>query len=79
MTGRLLRMRKLHVLILLLALLGVGAACGSDEAGEVPDNAVAVVGDSEITKAEFDALLERAEGAYAQQGRPFPKPGTAEY
>jgi parvulin-like peptidyl-prolyl isomerase len=71
-------MRKLHLIVLVLALLGLAAACGGGEKG-VPDGAVAVVGDEEITKAEFDALIGRAEKAFEQQKRDFPKAGTPEY
>ena len=71
-------MRKLHVIALLVALLGLAAACGGGDKG-VPDGAVAVVGDEEITKADFDALIGRAEKAFEQQKRDFPKAGTPEY
>jgi foldase protein PrsA len=75
---RIFSVRKL-ALILTLCTLGLGlAACGgSDE--NVPDGAVAVVGDQEISKAEFDAIMERAQTAFKQQKRPFPKTGTPEY
>jgi foldase protein PrsA len=70
--------RKL-ILILFLCTLGLGvAACGSNDE-KVPDGAVAVVGDQEISKAEFDALMDRAHTAYEAQKRPFPKTGTPEY
>ena len=71
-------MRKLHVIALLVALLGLVAACGGSEKG-VPDGAVAVVGGEEITKADFDALMGRAEKAFENQKRDFPKAGTPEY
>ena len=73
-------MRKAHVTTLLVALLGLAllAGCGGGEK-DVPDGAVAVVGDEEITKAEFDALMERARTAFEQQKRDFPKPGSSEY
>lgn len=71
-------MRKLHFIVLVLALLGLAAACSGADKG-VPDGAVAVVGDEEITKAEFDALMGRAEKAFEQQKRDFPKAGTPEY
>jgi parvulin-like peptidyl-prolyl isomerase len=75
---RIFSVRKL-ALILFLCTLGLGlAACGgSDE--NVPDGAVAVVGDQEISKAEFDAIMGRAQTAFKQQKRPFPKTGTPEY
>jgi foldase protein PrsA len=71
-------MRKAHVILLLAALLGLAAACGGGDKN-VPDGAVAVVGDEEITKAEFDALMGRAEKAFEQQKRDFPKAGTPEF
>src|SRR6266540_1951953 len=75
---RFFSVRKL-ALILSLCTLGLGlAACGGGDKN-VPDGAVAVVGDQEISKAEFDALMERAQTAYKQQKRDFPKTGTPEY
>jgi foldase protein PrsA len=76
---RALPMRKTHVYIATLALLALAlVACGGSEK-KVPDNAVAVVGDQDISKTEFDALMERAKKAYEQQDREFPKAGTPEY
>jgi parvulin-like peptidyl-prolyl isomerase len=70
-------MRKL-VLLTALSLLGFGlVACGSDE--NVPDDAVAVVGDEAVTKSEFDALMNRAKQSYKQSQRDFPKVGSQEY
>ena len=72
-------MRKIYALILVLALLALGlSACGGDDLS-VPDDAVAVVGDEEITKTEFDALMARAKTSFEQQKREFPKAGTPEY
>jgi parvulin-like peptidyl-prolyl isomerase len=53
-------------------------ACGSEKPA-VPADAVAVVGDETITKAEFDRLIEQARQSYKQQKRPFPKAGSQEY
>ena len=73
-------MRKIHVLTLLLALLALGAAgCSSGGDENVPDGAVAVVDGHEITKAQFDALMTRAQSSYKQNKRDFPKTGTPEY
>lgn len=61
--------------------LGV-AACGGDDArspADVPPDAIALLGDDEIPKAEFDELMDRAKTSYKQQTRPFPKAGTPEY
>ena len=54
------------------------AGCGSDKQS-VPTNAVAVVGDETVTKAEFDKLIDQAKGSYKTQKRKFPEPGSQEY
>jgi parvulin-like peptidyl-prolyl isomerase len=68
------------ILLALAALAGVAvlAGCGSDKES-VPTNAVAVVGDDTITKAQYDQLIEQAKGSYKTQKRPFPEPGSQEY
>jgi parvulin-like peptidyl-prolyl isomerase len=67
------------VALLFAAFTGLGlVGCGSEKKA-VPADAVAVVGDRTITKAEFDQLIAQARGSYAQQKRPFPKPGSQEY
>jgi parvulin-like peptidyl-prolyl isomerase len=71
-------MRKAHLILLVLALLGLAAGCGGGDR-DVPAGSVAIVGDADITKAEFDALMNRAKSAYKGQKREFPKVGTAEY
>ncbi len=73
-------MKKLRVSFLLLALLVlVAAGCGGSDDETVPGDAIAVVGDDEITKAEFDALISQAKAGYKTQKREFPKVGTPEY
>ena len=64
------------VLVLLGAFLAAGCG-GSDQS--VPSDAVAVVDGTEVTKADLDALLDRAKKSYASQKRDFPKVGTADY
>lgn len=72
-------MRKPALLIIALASLALGlAGCGGDDQN-VPDGAVAVVDGQQITKSEFDALINRAKTSYVQNKRPFPKVGTPEY
>jgi parvulin-like peptidyl-prolyl isomerase len=72
-------MRRPHLVLLVLALLGLAlAGCGGGSR-DVPAEAVAIVGDEDITKAEFDALMNRARSAYQGQKREFPKVGTPEY
>jgi foldase protein PrsA len=70
--------RSTLVLIAILALLAAG--CGGDDGpASVPSDAVAVIGDDTITKAEFDQVLEQARKGYQQQKRPFPKAGSQDY
>jgi parvulin-like peptidyl-prolyl isomerase len=62
------------------ALLLAGCGGSDDNSSEdVPDDAVALVGDQEISKAQFDALIAQAEASAQQQKRPFPKTGSPEY
>ena len=77
-------MRRLNPLLALLALLVpltlLASACGGgEEDGSVPSDAVAVVGEAEVPKSEFDALIAQAKRSYKQQKRDFPKAGTPEY
>jgi parvulin-like peptidyl-prolyl isomerase len=63
-----------------LAIALVAPACGADEGPEsVPAGAIAVVGDTEIPKSEFDRLIKAAEESYKAQGQEFPKTGSPEY
>jgi parvulin-like peptidyl-prolyl isomerase len=63
-----------------LALALIAPACGSDDAPETaPAGSVAVVGDIEIPKSEFDRLIKQAETSYEAQGQEFPKTGSPEY
>jgi foldase protein PrsA len=73
-------------LIALLAALALGVAatgCGGggdeDEAPEVPADAIAVVGDREIPKSEYDRLLSQAEATYEAREQEFPAAGTPEF
>lgn len=69
---------RLIVSLLVALVVLVSAACGGSEES-VPDNAVAVVDGTPVTKAELDELLERAKKTYTAQKREFPKAGTAEF
>jgi parvulin-like peptidyl-prolyl isomerase len=65
-----------------LAVLGtsvalVAAGCGSSQA--VPENSIAVVEGTPITKAQLDALITQTKNNYKATKRPFPKAGTPEY
>jgi hypothetical protein len=62
--------------LVLTSALAVG--CGQDSPS-VPRTAIAVVGDSVITRAAFDELMTQARQSYARLGRPFPAAGTTAY
>ncbi len=66
----------LSVLVALVVL--IATACGSSDQS-VPADAVAVVDGTPVTKADLDALLNRAKISYTAQKRAFPKAGTTEY
>ena len=70
--------RRIPVLFIAVLVLGL-AACGGGGTKKVPDDAVAVVGDIEISKPQFDQLMDQAKRSYKQQKREFPKAGTPEY
>ena len=68
-----------------LALAVAVAGCGGDDDDgdssdiDVPANAIAVVGEKEITKAEYDRLLASAEKTYEAREQEFPAAGTPEF
>src|SRR5581483_8867114 len=82
------RVLRLALLAAVLGVLGFAAAgCGGGSGGgstgsgggSVPAGDIAVVGSQEITRAEFDLTLGRAEAGYKARKQPFPKAGTPEY
>src|SRR3954447_2995425 len=76
-----MKMSPLTFVPVVLALaLGV-AACGGggDSTAKLESNDVAVVGDTTITKEQFDDLMSTAKASFEQQQRKFPKQGTSEY
>jgi parvulin-like peptidyl-prolyl isomerase len=70
-------LRFLPIALILVAVL-VAAGCGSSSKS-VPNDAVAVVGDSTITKSEFNFLIDGARNQAKAAKATFPKPGTTEY
>ena len=71
-------------LLAALALAVAAAGCGGDDDDggsdiDVPADAIAVVGDQEITKAEYDRLLASAEKTYEAREQEFPAAGTPEF
>src|ERR1051326_1703318 len=77
-----MRLIRLLPLPLLLVVVVVAAGCGGGGGGgpkSVPADAVAVVGNDTVSKAQFNDLLAGAKRNYAARKTPFPKPGTAQY
>jgi parvulin-like peptidyl-prolyl isomerase len=69
-------------LVAALALGVAAAGCGGDDDGEtadVPDGAIAVVGDREIPKAEYDRLVSQAKKTYEARDQEFPAAGTPDF
>jgi parvulin-like peptidyl-prolyl isomerase len=66
----------LAAVLLVPAALVLAGCSGSDS---VPTDAVAVVDGTEISRAEFEALMERARLSYKAQKQEFPKAGTPDY
>ena len=69
--------------LLLLALIAALAlaACGGggSSSADVPEGAIAVVGDKTVTKEEFDSIIEQQKKSAEAQKQDFPAPGTAQY
>ncbi len=70
-------MRRLPLVLSCLALVLLVASCGSGGGSKkVSGNAVAVVGDKEISKADWNALIDQTRRNYQATKHQFPKPGT---
>jgi foldase protein PrsA len=72
------------ITLLFVGVLALGAAaCGGGDGGQsaedVPTDAIALVGDQPVPKADFTGLMDRAEQGYEAQKRDFPKVGSPEY
>jgi foldase protein PrsA len=74
-----IRFRLFVLPVLALALLAAGCGGGGGGSASVGSDDVAAVGDQQITKQEFQALMARAKKSYTAQKRKFPKAGTSEY
>jgi parvulin-like peptidyl-prolyl isomerase len=71
---------KFALAAVLAALVLAGCGGSEDNSSEdVPNDAVALVGDQEISKEQFDALIAQARASAKQQKRSFPEAGTPEY
>jgi foldase protein PrsA len=71
---------RLPFLLLSIALVALLAACGGGGGtSNVPSDAIAQVGSTPITKADFDGLMTVACARYKSQGQPCPQVGTPTY
>ncbi len=61
------------------ALALVAAGCGGGGSEGVPQGVVAVVGGTDITKAELDKFIGYAKNQFEASNQEFPKVGTPEY
>jgi foldase protein PrsA len=66
-------------LLALVAVLALAACGGGSSSADVPEGAIAVVGDKTITKEQFDALMEQQKKAAESKKQDFPAAGTAQY
>jgi foldase protein PrsA len=73
-----MNLSRLTLAILGATLVAFVSACGGGS-GDVPDNAVAVVDGTEISREQLGQLVERAKSAYKAQKQEFPRVGTPEY
>ena len=79
--------RLLALPVLAAALAAAAAGCGggsgdssADTSSQaVPADAIVVVEDTKVTRAEYDRFFKQTEEAYKAQGRDFPKAGSPEY
>src|ERR671918_1921231 len=72
---------RIAALVAALALGVAAAGCGGDdgETAEVPAGSIALVGEREIPKAEYDRLVEQAKKTYEARDQEFPAAGTPEF
>jgi parvulin-like peptidyl-prolyl isomerase len=74
------RLPYLPIVLLALMLVALLAACGGGSAGgDVPNDAIAQVGSTPVTKASFNSLLAVACARYKTEGQKCPTVGTTTY
>ena len=76
--------RTILSVLAVCALALAAAACGGDDEQQrspedVPGDAIALIAETSVPRAEWEALMERAKANYKAQDRPFPKVGSPEY
>lgn len=74
--------RSIFALAAVLLALALTACGGGDEessAEDVPEGAIAVVGDKEVARADYERLLAQAEKTFKAREQDFPATGTPEF
>src|SRR5689334_4909911 len=74
-----MKTRLLLVPFLLLTNAVLAAGCGGGGSGSVPNDSIAKVGDTPISKSTFNALMTVAFARYKAQGQKAPAVGTPQY
>jgi parvulin-like peptidyl-prolyl isomerase len=75
-----MKLSRIGFVLVVPVLAVVLAGCGGGKStAKLTSADVAVVGDSAITKKQFDDLMATAVASYKQQGKTFPKQGTTDY
>src|SRR5262245_31532240 len=72
------RLPFLAVTVVLVALLAAGCG-GGGGSGSVPDDSIAKVGDTTISKSTFNTLMTLGFANYKAQGQKAPTVGTPQY
>src|SRR4029453_5852060 len=70
--------QRVFLIALCTAVALLAAACGSSGAQDVSNDSVAVVGDQQISKSDWDALIEQTRRNFKATNKPFPKPGSVD-
>src|SRR6476659_8616218 len=70
---------KRAILLTFFLIALVVAGCGGTSSATLSSDDAAVVGSQQITKDQFQSLMDRAQSSYAAQKKPFPSRGARKY
>jgi len=74
-----MKISRFTPVLAVVALALAVAGCGGQSSENLSSKDVAVVGKTPISRTQFENLMSTAQASFKQQGRKFPKQGTAEY